>query len=253
MRSRSARRSATWQSGLVLVILGIPAAVFANSISDALFSQSPNWLYVLACAILLVSLIQARFLVASTQIIAEQANELDSLRQAADTHLPQPCVPRRTLAECLPLAKHEVMFIGVTSKRTFSDDTLRSLVSSQAVDHVSIRVLLVAPKSKAFADRARDERESAETWKHDQRATVERLKAFHSRYGLSVELRFTNEYPIWRMIIVDQEVAWLGAFLPGKRGTESTQWRIQYPEVDMTYGFIKWAQTLWENAEEVAL
>ncbi|MGV9674557.1 hypothetical protein ACWDSJ_04680 [Nocardia sp. NPDC003482] len=238
-------------STLIGLLLAVPLGVFANSISDQISAQRPNWLYVLAAFELVSIAILARV----SLFWRQQANgeELTTNPREMAVHEVRSPGTYTTLGAAMSAAQHEVFFMGISAKRSVTSDDFRRALDLRSARHLRLRILLTDPASSAYVARAREEGEDHETWKADYGTTVARLKSFKDLHGLDVELRLTNLYPIWRAIGIDNNTLLISHFLPGKRGTESLQFEIHSDETELAYGWFKYFQIGWKEAKEVPL
>jgi hypothetical protein len=158
-----------------------------------------------------------------------------------------------TLASVLDEARAEVCFLGITGKRSFSDDQFkRFLESKHAGAGIRLRILLLDPSSEAFTRRAAEERESVASWKQELAATVDKLRHYHEKYGVSIEVRFYTVYPVLRLIAVDNRKIVVNFFLEGRRGTESSQIAFDDSASDLANFFVKWFNAIWQyDSQEV--
>lgn len=248
MSRLSNRHGAIWTSAAVVIALGVPAAVFANSISSALTGERPNWVYATAALLLIIATIEGTyiyFLNRELDAFEGQSREVGELLRPLGTPV--------SLAEVIGQARRDVLFVGISSKRSISDDRLRRILSTGASQNVTLRVLLLDPACDAFAARAREEHESAETWKLEHQAALQRMRELKSKYDADIRLRISSEYPIWRVMIADGDRIWVNPFLPGVRGTEANQWHMVYPVNQLSYGIIRTAERMWSDAKEMPL
>jgi hypothetical protein len=232
-------------SVLISVLLGIPAAVFATSISNALSKKEPDWVYVAFAISFVVSAVLIRIvlgLVGGNQTAAQEESQHGTVQSRP-----------RSLAEALGDANSEVVFEGVIAKRSINDDAFRRTLERGDKRHLRIRLLLLDPKSSTFDQRAIDEGESAKSWRLDLQATLERLSLYKREIGRDIECRLSSDYPAWRMIIVDRTTVLVSTFLPSRRGTESTQHVYHLPSDELAHGFIQSFQGRWKRARKVEL
>jgi hypothetical protein len=242
-----------WQSAFILLLLGIPVAVFANSISDTLSSSRPDWTYVIASVLLIISAILIRLMVTLIRSINRLQRRLDDVASIPHPSGLEMCHESAKLIDVIRQAKREVLFIGVAGKRSIADDGIRRFLEQNGHRQLKIRILLLDPESKSFSARAREEKESVKAWKSDYASTIQRVKDYNKQLKCAISVRHTAEFPIWRLMVADGSNVWLNTFLMERRGTESTQWKTSYPSSEIAYGLIRGAEALWERSDEVAL
>lgn len=235
---------------MITLILGILSGVLGTSISNALFSKKPDWQYIVLAILFVSFCVLARFTAAL--YVGIRKGQIDA--PAGHVAITKTGPPARvSLGEALQTAREELVFFGVSAKRSVTDDIFKSALAQMADPQLRIRFLLLDPESKAFEQRAHDEGEPPETWRSDQQTTISRLSAYKRTRGFNVELRFFAFYAIWRAIIVDRETVFVSVFLPGRRGTEASQYRITKATEELAFGIINSYHTAWHDARSAAL
>ena len=235
---------------IIALILGIIAGVLSISISNALFARKPNWEYVLTVVLFIAILLLARFSIT----LYSAVKDLSSRVQGGSTTITKTEPPLRvTLGEALLNARTELVFFGISAKRSVTDDAFKRAIEHLEDHQLRIRFLLLDPSSEAFVQRVRDEGESSDAWNADQQVATSRLGSYKRRLNLNIELRYFDSYPIWRAIIIDREEVFVSVFLPGKRGTEVSQYRLSRVNEELAYGIINAYHTAWHEAREEIL
>lgn len=242
-------------SGVIVLALGVPGAIFSNAISDALSSREPDWLYVAFCGVVVVAAVLARLAVGQHQAL--RAATTAAAGSATETPpagivVRQP-LERVSLGDLVAEARQELCFYGVSAKRSVTEDSFHRSLKRHDGTPPKLRFLLLDPQSPAFERRAKDEREPTKAWRSDLEVTVSRLRGYKESLGVDAELRLSSRYPIWRAIIVDREKVYVSVFLPGRRGTESTQYEFATSESEIALGLLKDFEISWEEAREVRL
>lgn len=232
---------------LMAVVLGIPAGVLSNAISNALFSHRPNWLYALSVTLIVIVLVLL-YVIFRLYSILRAALSNPGTPTAIEKLLP---AHRKSVGDLILEARNEIAFFGISAKRTVTEDAFRR--SLERIEHrgIRIRFLLLDPSCEAFEERAREEGEPSDAWRADLQTTMTRLRAYRNNMSLDIQLRYFSTYPIWRAIIVDRERVYVSTFLPGRRGTESIQYIMSGVDEQLAYGIIKSYTVAWKNAREV--
>ena len=237
---------------LITILVAVLGGVLANSISNALFSKKPNWEYVFSAILVVVVCVLARFCAAfysALRALSETAMASEHSVAISKTEPPT----RLALGEALIKARTELVFFGISAKRSVTDDLFKRALDHLQNPQVRIRFLLLDPGCSAFEDRARDEGEPVESWRSDQQTTITRLTAYKRARNFNIELRFFSFYPVWRAIIIDREEVFTSVFLPGKRGTEASQYRISRTDEELAFGLINSYHTAWHSARSIDL
>lgn len=157
------------------------------------------------------------------------------------------------LSKVATTAKASVDFCGITAGGSVGTDSFRDALRASASANIAFRFLLLHPASDAFERRAEEEEEPPEAWRLTLFATLYRLATYRQTIGAEVSVRLTSSDPAWRLMIVDHETVFVNSYLPGKRGTESTQYLIPSDHSELTSGFRSYFSTLWDNGVAVNL
>ena len=231
----------------IATALGIPATVLSGSLSRALSAGRPGALYVVTVILAVVTTVLVRLVFAMQERVrilrGEQAKGIEKAKPS----------DRLSLADVIQGAREEVVFFGVSAKRTVTEDGFRRSLELPENRNLRLRFLLLDPSSSAFEQRARDEGEPADTWRADIRTTIARLAACKAGRNMDIRVRFSSEYPIWRGMMVDRDRIFVSVFLPGRRGTEADQYAMSRVDEELGYGIGKCVQLSWKNAREVRL
>jgi hypothetical protein len=243
-------RSFLRDSVIITTVLGVISGVLATAISNSLFSRKPNWQYALTIVLFIAVCILVRFVITLYASIRALATSLPSAEVAITKTAPP---LRVSVGEALMKASTELVFFGISAKRSVTDDIFKSALAAIADPQLRIRFLLLDPTCEAFEQRARDEGEPSETWRQDQQTTITRLSAYKRARGLNIELRLFSFYPVWRAIIVDRQEVFVSVFMPGRRGTEASQYQISRINEELAYGIISSYHTAWHAARSIEL
>lgn len=232
-------RRAVRDSVLLILLLGIPAAVFANSISDALRGKRPDWSYITLAALIILVIVSGRVIVG----LLSQLRATGTVRIEEEGNLGN----SMTLGKAIRNARKEVDFMGIAAKRSVGEDELKRVLAARVGTTFRLRFLLLNPDSPAFIARAVEEHESPDTWRLELAATIDRLRRYRAAYQLDIQVKLSSSFPVWRLILIDDEQAWINVFLPEHRGTESPQHKFDAVLPDMAYGFARMFQAAWEE------
>ena len=237
---------------LITIAVGVLAGVLATWISNGLFSAHPHWEYVVFVILIFVLLLAGRLLVALYTSIRSLSAEMQQSRTNVAITKTAPS-GRVALGDVLLKARNEIVFFGISAKRSVTDDTFRRALERIENRQLRLRFLILDPSCSAFEERAQEQGEPSDTWRADQQTTTSRLSAYKRLMNLNIELRYFSSYPIWRAIIIDREQVFVSTFLPGKRGTEACQYSLNAANEELAYGLVKFYHTTWKQAREVQL
>ena len=196
-------------------------------------------------------LLADRFVSERSGVASDESKGVD---QASGKHLellalaPQ---ESRGVSGIATAAKKAVDFCGITAGGSVGTDSFRDAL--RAAKNIRFQFLLLDPESLAFQKRAEEEEEPPEAWKLTLSASLHRLQAYREKIGVDISVKVTSTYPTWRLMIVDDEKAYVNSYLPGKRGTESTQFVIPADLPELVNGFRSYFSSLWEAGTAVDL
>ena len=142
-------------------------------------------------------------------------------------------------------------FLGISGSRTVNNVNFELAVVKLARSGANVRFLLLDPSSPLVAKRAGDEGSSAEVWEHDIKATTRRLRDIAIRHSVTIEVKYYDEYPIWRMLVVDRKSIYLNYYLDRKRFTDSPQVIMKKTETGLVNPYVKYFDNLWGSAVAV--
>lgn len=141
-------------------------------------------------------------------------------------------------------------FWGISGKRTVSNPRVQQAMIRIARNGGAVRFLLLSPVSPNMRLRAADERESADAWINDIRATHSRLQQLAEREQIKIDVRFFDQYPVWRMYILDRRSIYLNWFLPGKQGPESPELLLESVTDGLSSPLLREFDESWKEAKD---
>lgn len=126
-----------------------------------------------------------------------------------------------------------------------------SLLRSTVLDHQpSLRVLLLDPDSDAADRRAREIRESRDTFTSGIQLAIARLQEL-ADHGAKVEVALYDHLPTWRLIGLD-DTLFVSAFGSSHEGHISPMYRITRTASGALHrGFVRFRDEIWRTARRV--
>jgi hypothetical protein len=157
--------------------------------------------------------------------------------------------PNEEVEAMFDSARTSIDFWGVSANRT-----ARSPLATAAMKRVgshggSVRFLLLVPQCSSVARRAAEEGEDPAAWSGEIRGTVTRLERLAERESIDIQVRYTTEYPIWRMVILDRDRILLNWFLPRRPGHHSPMAVITATEDGLFWPLQRSFEETWNRAE----
>ena len=151
------------------------------------------------------------------------------------------------ITEVVSQLRHSFSFWGISAKRTISSLPFRTLLNEIQRNNIKVKFLLFDPNSANLERKATDEGDSPEAWKRDISATIARIKELIIKYPNNIELHIYSEFPIWRIMFVDESLAIAHYFPSGKQGPESPQLIIDKRENSLFEPLYKEFNEIWSN------
>lgn len=152
-----------------------------------------------------------------------------------------------SVEDILPSTKHTLCFWGISGKRTTSSQPFRQWVEDLPKTQIRARFLLFDPTSSDLVRKAEDEGDNPDSWKQEIAAVLSRLSATARRFPQLIEVRVYSEFPIWRVIFVDDQMAIVNYFPSGKQGPDSTQLVLERGRDSLYEALHKEFAEVWEH------
>jgi len=141
-------------------------------------------------------------------------------------------------------------FWGISAKRTTSNPKLQKKMIEIGHKKGEIKFLLLNPKSEVIGRKAEDENDDAASWRSEISATIQRLKSFSKKHNINIEVRIYNDFPIWRMNIINGKRIYLNYFLSNQQGPESPLLEITPVTNGVFWGYLNEFRETWEHKSE---
>ena len=126
--------------------------------------------------------------------------------------------------------ENDFIMWGISAKRTISNPAMKQWLESLPKSHQKAKFLLLDPESPHLARKAEDEGDNPDAWKREISANISRIGELCSKYPSLIELRVYSEFPIWRVVFIDEKIAIMNYFPSGKQGPESPQFILKKGE-----------------------
>jgi hypothetical protein len=150
-------------------------------------------------------------------------------------------------------AKRNVKFMTISGRSIFSGDVEEALQSSN--DNFSLQILLYDWRATDFEVKMRDERRTTEPEiERARRKAKEIAREFcdlGQQHTLNLQVRLYKDYPIWRMLIVDNKIAYVGYYPPNKRGYEGPMFVFRKDDKEsLFYPMNQYFDWVWNKSDE---
>ena len=227
--------------GLIALALGVIASVIASAIFAGLQVLSVSWAFVIVFGVATIA----------------EAFAIIRIRHIPDSEPPTRAIgiiavaknKNVSLEEIIESASHSIYFWGISGKRTISNPAFRESILRVAKSDGDVRFLLTSPSSTVLRLRAQEERESVDAWVKDIEGTAERFRQLAEREQVPLHIRFSAEYPIWRMIIIDRRYLYVHWFLPDKQGPQSPELILEYTGDGLARPLLRLFEETWKRCD----
>ncbi|HTB50029.1 MAG TPA: hypothetical protein VK701_03555 [Solirubrobacteraceae bacterium] len=219
-------RTSAILGGVLLLIAGAVASILVTSVPLG---------YVVAVAVVLAVAYVA------TVVIARMSRELQRLKSGGrDARLALGAIyddseaAKKDLYGAIETAQEEIFVVGISHRSLLGDDNFFNALDVFLSKRNARLVMLFAdPASSGLAQRARDEGDEPQTFAADIRANRMRLFVWASRRGYtsSVEIRYYDGYPAWRLEKIDDRELFVSSYPQGSTGQHSVVLRCERTEL----------------------
>ena len=224
------------------IILGVIGSILAAVVI---------WLFQKTLALQFWQIVSLYLLVLSTTLSVLTVYLFRSLKDQADSangKLKLIYNNKPDIAENIKGCKSSFRFLGISSKRTMSNPVVQQKLIELGRDKGEIKILLLNPDSEFVKNRANDENESSRAWVSEINATVERLKNLANREHINIEVRLYDQYPVWRLSIMDEEEMYINFFLKGQQGPQSQMLYVKNHDNDLFNAFLLEYERIWDTS-----
>ena len=152
-----------------------------------------------------------------------------------------------TLEDYVSSISTSFYFWGISAKRTMSNPNLQKKLIEIGHKKGEIKFLLLNPKSTTVARKAEDENDDANSWCNEIQATIQRLKTIEKKYNINIEIRVYDDFPIWRLCVIDRKKIYLNYFLSNQQGPESPLLEMAPVSNGIFWGFMNEFNETWNN------
>lgn len=125
-----------------------------------------------------------------------------------------------------------------------------AILARGATTGCEFRILLLHPKSPHLADFCRAEGADPGRTAKKIRDTTDALHAIRDKHGLSLAVRWDQDYPTWRLAAIDDIEMHLGTFAPGRKGYQGFRIVLRDRGRDsLVRQFVRTFDQVWEKSE----
>jgi len=124
------------------------------------------------------------------------------------------------LVEIVSSVSTEFVFWGISAKTVIHNDDFRRVLIEKARS-APFRFLILSPDSAHVALRAAEEGDTAMGWKREIEANIDRLQVLRNQYGLNLEIGLFDSAPVFRLILLNSNLLYLGWYPRSSQGFHS--------------------------------
>lgn len=112
----------------------------------------------------------------------------------------------------------EFVFWGISAKTLTADADFKKLMKERAKSLCKFRILILDPDYENIGQKAEEEGETAKQWIMEIKATKEFIKKLRDEDHPNIELRYYDQFPVFRSFFIDKRkmyFGWYGTGIPG--------------------------------------
>ncbi len=160
-----------------------------------------------------------------------------------------------TTAKALEKTDSSFYFLGVSAKSTADDkDVEKQFLRLQSNSGYDIKFLLMNPLAIAnITARANDENGNVNSWILDMKSSLSNLKNLADKHNIKIQIKLYDEYPLWRMIVIDKKIVFLNYALQKTKINSSPLIKMTNKDNALCNTFIRQFDLLWEKSTTISL
>ena len=177
---------------------------------------------------------------------------VDSANQVSLTSFLENVYPHRGALEkereikLISEAKENVKVLGISHRTLWAEteDFLSALMEA-GYKGIKISFLILDPNGNNLAPKAADEGDNPDNWKNEIENSINRfIKLKQDHPPINLEVYTYDIFPIWHMVIIDDNIGLIGYYPSGKSGSSSPLYLINKSDLSLLTPFIKCFDTI---------
>lgn len=173
-----------------------------------------------------------------------------------DAFAPERNGSQRVEAYLYKQANSVVKFMTISGRSVFCND-VEEAIASRNPDLFKFRLLLFDWDSDCFTEKMKDERRQEDMIDNAKEKAKDVAKQFlmiGENMRMDVQVRLYKEYPVWRIMILDETIAYVGYYPPNKRGYEGPMFSFRKTNpLGLFYPINQYFDKLWEVSSPLTL
>jgi hypothetical protein len=174
-----------------------------------------------------------------------------------DAYSPERNGSERVEAYLYKQANYEVKFMTISGRSIFCSNVEEAVLSHNP-DVFKLRLLLFDWNSPCFAEKMQDERRRTDIEigmaKERAKDVAKQFLTLAEKTGIDLQVRLYQEYPVWRIMVLDEKIAYAGYYPNNKRGYEGPM--LSFKKGDprgLFHPINQYFDKLWEVSPPLAL
>lgn len=164
-------------------------------------------------------------------------------------------IQRKRELELIAQARKNVKILGISHRTLWADteEFLDALLHAGR-EGVEITFLILDPNGENIAPKASDEGDHPNNWKNDINSSISRftqLKQDNPR--LNINLYKYDVFPIWHMVIIDDDCGLIGYYPTGRPGSGSPLYLIKKSNLSILIPFLKYFESIKSEDDKIIL
>lgn len=156
--------------------------------------------------------------------------------------------------EFIGRTKRKIVFIGIMHRSLWNyRDELERAILSVLNKNAELKFYLSSPDSTELMKRAEDEQDIQGDWPNQIRTQISRFKDLKEKYPkLNLSVFTYDEYPVWHIIMRDEERALVGWYPIGHTGYDAPLYEMKCDvETSFFAPIERWMNSIERNAKRI--
>ncbi len=150
-------------------------------------------------------------------------------------------------------ANTSIDFLGISLRTIFETEGLKRILIEKVESGVTFRFLILDPESTYLIDKATDEGDNPEIWKHDIQSSISRLEEVQGKIlkKPNLHVKKYDSMPNWRNIFVDNNLVYSSFYPHGARGKVAPVIIIENKQYSLYIPFKTEFEHLWSVSKDI--
>lgn len=147
-------------------------------------------------------------------------------------------------------AKDSVKILGISHRTRLARPRFVDTLIKAGVKGIKITILILDHKGKNLAPKANDEGAIPDSWKSHIESSIIQFEQIKQDYPrIDIELYTYDIFPIWHMVIIDDNKGLIGYYPTRSPGGESPLYLIKRDDLSLLTPFIKYFNSIKDNGK----